>query len=38
MGLRLTTAMSVALTTVLLIVAALFAWRVYRSLLHYGWF
>jgi hypothetical protein len=38
MGLRLTTAMSVALTTALLIVAALFAWRVYRSLLHYGWF
>lgn len=38
MGLRLTTAMSVALTTALLLLAALFTWRVYRSLLRYGWF
>ncbi len=38
MGLRLTAAMSVALTTALLLLAALFAWRVYRSLLHFGWF
>ena len=38
MGLRLTTAMSVALTTALLLLAALFTWRVYWSLLRYGWF
>ena len=26
------------MATALLLLAALFAWRVYRSLLHYGWF
>jgi len=38
MGFRLTVAMSIALTGALSLLAALFAWRVYRSLLRYGWF
>jgi hypothetical protein len=38
LGLRLSATMSVALTVALLVLAALFALRVYRSLLPYGWF
>lgn len=38
LGLRMMAALSVPLTVVLLLLAALFAWRVYRSLLPYGWF
>lgn len=38
LGLRVVAPFSAMLTVVLLALAVLFAWRVYRSLLPYGWF
>lgn len=38
LGLRLGTPFGVLLVLILLGLAAVFAWRVYRSLLPYGWF
>ncbi len=38
LGLRVTAPFSAALTGALLVLAGLFTWRVYRSLLPYGWF
>ncbi len=38
LGLRAVAPFSAALTVALLILAGFFAWRVYRSLLPYGWF
>jgi hypothetical protein len=38
LGLRVMAPFGVPLTVALLVLAALFSWRVYRSLLPYGWF